>query len=67
MALGYQHVVFEKYRIYDRSLEVRVGRRLAPKSSGLGAGAVSWLLRATRVNWGIELSSRPVELTAVGS
>ena len=32
-----------------------------------GTGAVSWLLRASRVNWGIELSSRPVELTAVGS
>ena len=24
-------------------------------------------IRAARVNWGIELSSRPVELTAVGS
>ena len=39
MALGYQYVVFEKYRIYDRSLEVRVGRRLAPKSGEEHAAA----------------------------
>ena len=39
MALGYQHVVFERYRIHDRSLEVRVGRRLTPKSGEEHAAA----------------------------
>ena len=39
MALGFQHVVFEKYRIYDGSLEVRAGRRLAPKSGEEHAAA----------------------------
>ena len=34
-ALGYQHVLFEKYRIYDGSLEVRVGRRLMHNFHGL--------------------------------
>ena len=36
-ALGYQHVLFEN-RIYDGSLEVRVGRRLTPKSGEEHAG-----------------------------
>ena len=35
-----------------------VGSRLGSVSLGFGL---------VRVNWGIELSSRPVELTAVGS
>ena len=38
-ALGYQYVLFEKYRIYDGSLEVRVGRRLTPKSGEEHAAA----------------------------
>ena len=43
-ALGYQYVLFEKYRIYDGSLEVRVGRRLTPKSGEEHAAAEGKLM-----------------------
>ena len=48
--------LFEKYRIYDGSLEVRVGRRLTPKSGEEHATC----MQQQRVNWWREKNLCPL-------